>query len=61
MLSLRDSLIYGIFKLAKTVIIECQDDKDSISNKWADFTPQTIDKLIRERENYEKTSTVRML
>ena len=31
-----------------------QDDKDSISNKWADFTPQTIDKLKREEENYEK-------
>jgi hypothetical protein len=26
--------IYGRFKLDKTVIIERQDDKDSISNKW---------------------------
>ena len=56
-----EDLIYGRFKLDKTVIIERQDDKDSISNKWADFTPQTIDKLIREGENHEKTSTVRIL
>lgn len=56
-----EDLIYGRFKLDKTVIIERRDDKDSISNKWADFTPETIDKLIREGEDYENTSTVKIL
>jgi NTE family protein len=46
------SLTEGRFKLTKEVFrIERRDDKDNISNKFADFTTQTISRLIKEGEN----------
>lgn len=46
------SLTEGRSKLAEEVFkIERRDDKDNISNKFADFTTQTISRLIQEGEN----------
>jgi NTE family protein len=47
-------LIKGRFKLSKVVRIERQNDKDSISNKFADFSVQTIDDLITKGEEAAK-------
>jgi len=52
-------LIYRRFKLNKVVTIERVDDPNSISNKWADFTTETIEHLIKEGENYEKIAIIK--
>lgn len=51
-------LIDGRLKLKKVITIERIDDPNSNSDKWADFTAETIDKLINDGENYEKTAVV---
>jgi hypothetical protein len=53
-------LIYGRFKLNKVVTIEHKDDPDSISNKWADYTEETIDKLITDGQDFDKKAIVRI-
>jgi len=44
-------IIKGQFKIAKVVRIERRDDRHSISNKFSDFTVETINRLIDEGEN----------
>lgn len=56
-----EDLIKGRFKLSKVITIERKDDRHSISNKWADFSSKTIEDLIEEGQNYEKTSIVKTL
>jgi NTE family protein len=56
-----EDLIKGRFKLSKVVTIERKDDRHSISNKWADFSSKTIEDLIEEGQNYEKTSIVKTI
>ena len=53
-------LIYGRFKLNKVVTIEHKDDPDNISNKWADYTEETIDKLITDGKEFNKKAIVRV-
>jgi NTE family protein len=53
-------LIYGRFKLTRVVSIEHQDDPDSISNKWADYSKETIDRLITDGEEFDKKAIVRI-
>ena len=53
-------LIKGRFDLKRVVTIERKDDLDSISNKWADYTSETINNLITEGENFEKTALVKI-
>ena len=52
-------LIKGRFDLKRIVTIERRDDIHSVYNKWADYTSETIDKLIEEGEDFEKRSVVR--
>jgi NTE family protein len=51
-------LIDGRFKLNKVVTIERKDDPNSNSDKWADFSTETIDKMIEDGENYKKTAII---
>jgi NTE family protein len=44
-------LIDGRFKIMKIVTVERRDDEHGISNKWADFTSDTIDFLIKNGES----------
>ena len=37
------------------------DDPDSISNKWADYTEETINKLISDGEEFDKKAIVRII
>jgi len=53
-------LIKGRFNLNQVITIERKDDPDSISNKWADYTSETTDMLIRQGEDYERTAIVRV-
>jgi hypothetical protein len=50
-------------RIAKVVKIERKDDERgyNISNKWADFTSETISEMIHLGENYGKTSLHRTL
>ncbi len=43
-------LMEGRFHLEKVVTIERKDDKNSISDKWADYTKETINELISAGE-----------
>jgi NTE family protein len=54
-------LIKGRFDLKKVVTIGRKDDPDSISNKWADYTSETIDKLINEGENFDRRAVVKIM
>ncbi|HEX5187579.1 MAG TPA: patatin-like phospholipase family protein [Nitrososphaeraceae archaeon] len=54
-------LIEGRFELKKIVTIERKDDIHSVYNKWADYTLETIDKLIKEGEDFENRSVVRKI
>ena len=36
------------FDIERTIKIERQDDKDTIANKFLDFSPETISKLIEQ-------------
>jgi hypothetical protein len=44
-------LIDGRFKIEKIITVERKDDEHGISNKWADFTSDTVDFLIRDGES----------
>jgi len=44
-------LIDGRFSIEKLITVERKDDKHTISSKWADFTSDTIDCLIKEGES----------
>jgi hypothetical protein len=43
------------------VTIEHKDDPDNISNKWADYTTETINKLILEGEQFDKKAIVKVM
>ncbi len=49
------------FELLRVVTIEHKDDPDSISNKWADYTEETINKLISDGEDFQKKAIVRII
>ena len=53
-------LIEGRFDLKRIVTIERKDDIHSVYNKWADYTSETIDKLIKEGEDFENSSVVKI-
>jgi NTE family protein len=55
-----EDLIEGRFDLNKIITIEHKDDPDGISNKWADYTSEMIDMLIREGEDYDRTAIVKV-
>jgi NTE family protein len=48
------------FELLRVVTIEHKDDPDSISSKWADYTEETINKLISDGEDFQKKAIVRI-
>ena len=54
-----DDLIKGRFDLKRIVTVERKDDIHSIYNKWADYTSETIDKLIKGGEGFEKRAVVK--
>jgi NTE family protein len=54
-------LMKGRFDLQRVVTIEHKDDPDSISNKWADYTSETINKLIVEGEQFEDKAVVKTM
>ena len=56
-----DDLIHGRFDLERVVTIERKDDPNGISNKWADYTSETINKLISEGENFDRTAVVKII
>jgi hypothetical protein len=43
-----EDLLVGKFVIDKVIRIERKDDPDSISEKWADLSKKTIDKLIKQ-------------
>ena len=51
----------GRFDLKRVVTIEHKDDPDNISNKWADYTSETINKLILEGEQFDKKAIVKIM
>jgi hypothetical protein len=51
----------GRFDLQRVVTIEHKDDPNSISNKWADYTSETINKLIMEGEEFDKKAVVKII
>jgi NTE family protein len=53
-------LLEGRFKLNKMITIERIDDRNSISDKWADFSTETINGLIKDGENYENTAIIKL-
>ena len=48
------------FELLRVVTIENKDDPNSISNKWADYTEETINKLFSDGEEFDTKATVRI-
>ena len=56
-----EDLMKGRFDLQRVVTIEHKDDPDSISNKWADYTSETINKLIMEGEEFDKNAVVKIM
>ena len=56
-----NDLVEGRFDLQRVVTIEYKDDPDSISNKWADYTKETINKLISDGEEFDKKAIVRVI
>jgi NTE family protein len=56
-----EDLITGRFDLVKVVTIERTDDPDNISDKWADFSSETIRQLIDDGERYKTKATVKTL
>jgi NTE family protein len=56
-----EDLMNGRFDLQRVVSIEHKDDPDSISNKWADYTSETINKLIMEGEEFDKKALVKII
>jgi predicted acylesterase/phospholipase RssA len=55
------NLIKGRFDLNKVVTIERTDDENNISDKWADYSLETIDQLIMEGEQYTSKAKVRII
>lgn len=53
-------LIYGRFKLNKIITIEHRDDPDSISNKWADYSEESINRMISDGEEFHQKAIVRI-
>ena len=53
-------LLESRFELLRVVTIEHKDDPNSISNKWADYTEETINKLFSEGEEFDTKATVRI-
>jgi hypothetical protein len=51
----------GRFDLQREVTIEHKDDPDSISNKWADYTSETIDKLLLEGEHFDEKAVIKIM
>jgi hypothetical protein len=45
--------------LKRIVTVKRKDDIHSLNNKWADYTSETIDKLIKEGEDFEKRAVVK--
>ena len=43
------------------VTIEHKDNPDNISNKWADYTSETINKLKLEGEQFDKKAIVKIM
>ena len=56
-----NDLLERRFELLRVVTIEHKDDPDSISNKWADYTEETINKLISDGEDFQKKAIVRIM
>jgi NTE family protein len=56
-----EDLMNGRFDLQRVVTIEHKDDPDSISNKWADYTSETINKLVMEGEEFDKKAVVKII
>jgi NTE family protein len=54
-------LLKGRFDLTKVVTIERKDDLNNISDKWADFSSDTINQLIENGENYKQRKEERIL
>jgi len=46
--------------LKRIVTVKLKDDIHSINNKWADYTSETIDKPIKEGEDFENSSVVKI-
>jgi NTE family protein len=55
-----NDLLKGRFDLQRVVTIEHKDDPDSISNKWADYTVETINRLISDGEDFDNKAIVRI-
>ena len=43
-------MIRGSFEITNVIRIERQDNSDNISSKFADFTSETIEDLIKQGE-----------
>jgi NTE family protein len=56
-----NDLMKGRFDLQRVVTIEHKDDPDSISNKWADYTSETIDKLLLEGEHFDEKAVIKIM
>ena len=56
-----NDLIEGRFDLLRVVTIEHKDDPDSVSNKWADYTAETINSLISEGEEFDSKAVVKVM
>jgi NTE family protein len=54
-------LLKGRFDLTKIVTIERKDDQNNISDKWADFSWDTINQLIENGEKYKERKEERIL
>ena len=52
-------LIKGRFDLKIIVTVERKDDIYGIYDKWSDYTSETIDKIIKEGEGFEKRAVVK--
>lgn len=54
------NFIKGRFDL-KVITIERRDAENNISDKWADYSLETIDQLINEGEQYPSRAKVRIM
>ena len=45
--------------MKRIVTVERKDDIHGIYDKWADYTSETIDKIIKEGEGFEKRAVVK--
>lgn len=56
-----NDLIEDRFDLLRVVTIEHKDDPNSVSNKWADYTAETINKIISEGEEFDSKAVVKVM